>query len=188
MAIIDNTKAPPLKNTTNRASSKPNATPKKSILEERTEALTGLGQLAQVPLIATKQYADAGAVGIHWPGVSKELAELAETQEEIAKFIDPLIKIGPYTGLVTAVLPLILQLAVNHGVTPAGAMGTVPANMLSAQVEASLAEQEMIALQAQLDAEKAAEEIRNKIKEQRRDMANSQASQATVVVNDANAA
>jgi hypothetical protein len=157
------------------------STPKKSIKEQRKDALDGLGQLAQVPLLATKQFADAGAVGIHWPNISKELSELAESQEAIANFIDPLIKVGPYTGLVAAILPFFMQIAVNHGRVAAGAMGTVPANALSAQIEAGLAAAEMEALQTQLEAEKAAQQIRDRIKQQRKDMADSQASQATEV-------
>jgi hypothetical protein len=157
------------------------ANAKKPIKEQRKDALDGLGQLAQVPLLATKQFADAGAVGVHWPNISKELSELAESQPAIASVIDPLIKVGPYTGLVAAILPFFMQIAVNHGRVTAGAMGTVPANALAAQIEASLAAAEMEALQSQLEAEKAAQQIRDRIKQQRKDMADSQASQATEV-------
>ena len=155
--------------------------PKKTVNEERREALEGLGQLAQAPLIAFKQFSDAAAIGIHWPNVAREVASLADSQEVIAKFIDPLIKVGPYTGLITAVLPLVMQFAVNHGRVAAGAMGTVPANSLSAQMEASLAAVEMEALQRQLEAEKAAQAIRDEIKKARKQMADSQASQAASV-------
>lgn len=147
----------------------------------RQEALEGFGQLAQVPLIATKQYADAAAIGMYWPNISKELAVLAEQQPVIANFIDPLIQVGPYTGLVTAVLPLVLQVMVNHGVSQPGVMGTVPKNALSAQMEASLAQVELAAMQAQRDAELAAQKMREDIERARREMNNSVATQATVV-------
>ena len=156
-------------------------TAKKPVTEQRREALEGFGQLAQAPLIAFKQFADAAALGIHWPNVAREVASLADSQEVIAKFVDPLIKIGPYTGLVTAVLPMVMQFAVNHGRAPAGAMGTVPANSLAAQMEASLAAVEMEALRTQLEAEKAAEAMRNEIRRARKEMADSQASQAVSV-------
>lgn len=131
--------------------------------DDRREALEGLGQLAQVPLIATKQFADAGAIGIYWPNVSKELANLADSQDAIAKVIDPLLKVGPYTGLVTALLPFLMQIAVNHGRVAPGAMGTVPASMLSAQIETRLANAELEALRMQREAEKAAAEMRAEI-------------------------
>jgi len=145
--------------------------PESQVTKDRREALSGFGQLAQVPLIALRMYADAGAVGIHVPGIARELAKLAETQEQVAAFVDPLIKAGPFTGLVTAVLPLILQLGVNHGRVAAGAMGTVPASSLSAQIEAALAQAELQALTQQAEAEQAAALMRQEIAESRRRMA-----------------
>lgn len=173
------TTAPPLRN---GSSSKPKAASKtQTITQQREEAINGLGQLAQAPLLAFKQYADAGAIGLHWPNVAKEVAALAESQSAIANVIDPLMKVGPYAGLITAVLPFALQLAVNHGRVPAGAMGTVPKNSIAAQVEAGLAEMEMAALQQQLQAEQAAQRLRDDIAKARKEMTNSQASQAATV-------
>jgi|SRR5579862_4949957 len=140
------------------------------VTKDRREALTGFGQLAQVPLIGLRMFADAGAVSLYVPGIAREIAELAETQEQVAAFVDPLIKAGPYFGLVTAVLPLVMQVAVNHGRFAAGAMGTVPAVSLAAQVEAGLARQELEALTVQLEAEKAAAAMREEIAEARRQM------------------
>jgi len=122
-------------------------------------------------LIALKQYADAGAIGLYWPKISEEIADLAESQEQVGRLIDPLIKIGPYTGLITAVLPMILQIGVNHNRVPAGAMGTVPAASLTARVEASLAAVELEALQAQAEAEKAAADMREEINKSRHALA-----------------
>jgi hypothetical protein len=107
---------------------------------------------------------------MYWPNVAQELANLADSQEQVAKFIDPLIQIGPYTGLIAAVLPLIMQIGVNHGVLAPGGMGTVPASTLSAQVETGMAEQELQALQVQLQAEKAAQALRAEIAQSRRAM------------------
>ena len=140
------------------------AAPKQSKAnKDRAEALEGLGALAQVPLIALRQYADAGAVGLYWPGVARELANLADTQEQIANLVDPLLKVGPYAALVTAVVPVILQIGVNHKIMPPGAMGTVPASLLSAQVETSLAQAELDALRLQAETERAAQAIRDEI-------------------------
>lgn len=141
------------------------------LTKDRADALNGLGQLLQVPLIATKQHADAGAVSLYWPNIASEVAKLAESQPAIAKLIDPLIQIGPYTGLVMAVLPFVLQLGVNHKMVQPGAMGTVPAITLSSQVEASLAKQELEALTVQRDAEKASAALRQEIEESRKAVA-----------------
>lgn len=172
--------APPLKGTAS-TSSRAKASPKASTKDQREEALNGLGQIGQAPLLAFKKYADAGTLGLHWPGISHELAELADSTPAIANLVDPLIKVGPYTGLVMAVLPFATQILVNHGIIPAGPMGTMPANSIAAQVEASLAEQEMAALQAQLESEKAAQRLRDQIKQARKEMNDSLASQVAVV-------
>lgn len=153
----------------NKTLSKPSV--KKSVKEQRTEAVAGLGQLAQVPLLATKQFADAGAVGLYWPSISKEIAELAETQEPIANLIDPLMKIGPYTGLVAAILPFFMQIAVNHGRVAPGSMGTVPASTLEAQIKTAMAQAELEALKTQQQAEQAARAMREEIEESRRALA-----------------
>jgi hypothetical protein len=168
---ITNATAPPMRTASTSSGSKRASAPTQSTVnKDRAEALAGLGQLAQVPLIATKQYADVGALSMYWPNVAKELANLADSQEQIAKFIDPLIQIGPYTGLITALLPLVMQVGVNHGIMAPGGMGTVPASTLSAQVETSMAEQELQALQVQLQAEKAAHALRSEIAESRKAM------------------
>src|SRR5580700_8256470 len=103
---------PPPRNTANISGASPSkATPR--VTKEREEAVAQLGMFAQVPLIATKQLADAATIGIHWPKISHEVAVLAETQESIANVIDPLMKVGPYAALIAAALPMLMQLAVN---------------------------------------------------------------------------
>jgi hypothetical protein len=171
--------APPPRKTVTR----PAAPVKESELtRDRREALAGFGQLAQVPLIALRQFADAGAVGQYVPAIAGELAKLAETQEQVAAFIDPLIKVGPYTGLVAVVLPFLLQIGVNHNRVPAGAMGTVPASTLSAVVETQLAQQELEALTLQKQAEEKAELMREEIAENRRRMQDKLATAKVTVV------
>jgi hypothetical protein len=151
--------APPPKNTSNTASSPVrHATPK--VTAEREEAVAQLGMFAQVPLIATKQLADAATIGIHWPKVSHELAVLAETQEPIANIIDPLMKVGPYAALIATLLPMAMQIAVNHGRLKPGSMGTVPAVSLSSQIETEMAKQEIAALRLQQEAEAGARQAR----------------------------
>jgi hypothetical protein len=87
-------------------------------------------------------FADAGALQIHWPNVARETASLADQDERIGKAIDYLVSAGPYAGLLTAVLPLGMQIAANHGRIDANAAsglgGVMPKEMLEAKVKADM--------------------------------------------------
>lgn len=139
-----------------RKTSAPPAKRSASKLAEREEAIGGLGQIAQGVLIATRQYADAGAVGLHFPAIAHEVAKLADTDERIAKLVDPILQVGPYAGLLAAVMPLVMQLAANHGRVQAGIMGTVAPDALEAQVKTAVtraavqAKKEQRAMEAEL--------------------------------------
>lgn len=164
--------APPVKATANR----PTAAQKKAELTAsgkltaRTEAIASLGQFAQMPLMITKQFADAGAISLHWPKISEEIAKLADSNEQVAKIVDPLMQVGPYAGLIAAVMPFVVQILVNHGRVPAGAAGSVPATTLASQVEAGLAENELQALIIQRDAERKSAEVRKQIETARKNI------------------
>lgn len=168
MTVINSATPPPSKGTPNTSSKATSTARVPKSRKERTEAVAALGQLAQVPLMATKQFADAGAVGAYWPNVAEEIAKLAESQPQIAAIVDPLMQVGPYAGLITAVLPLIMQIGVNHGRMTPGAMGTVPATTLSAQIEAGLAQQELQALRVQRQAEQEAMAMKTEIENERK--------------------
>jgi hypothetical protein len=89
----------------------------------------------------TGQYADAATVGMHFPPVAKELANIAETNEAIAKPIDFLIEIGPYGALIEAAIPLVMQILANHRLIKAEAMigsNIVPPEVLEAQMKAQV--------------------------------------------------
>ena len=163
---------PPPRNTPNVSSagaSPTRRTPK--VTQEREELVASLGMFAQMPLVMTKQLADAAAIGLHWPKIAHEVAVLAETQEPIANLIDPLIKVGPYAGLIAAVMPFAMQIAVNHGRLKPGSMGTVPAVSLEAQMETSMAQAELHALQVQQEAEEQAARVRAEIQQSRNALA-----------------
>jgi hypothetical protein len=162
---ITNPGPPPVKKT---ATAKPVALSPVSV--KRQDAIASLGALAQVPLIAVKLYADAGAVSLYWPKIAREISLLADTNEQIAKLVDPLMQVGPYAGLITAVLPFALQIGVNHKRLPAGAMGTVPASTLAAQIETALAKAELEALRTQYEAERQSRAMRDDILNARRAM------------------
>lgn len=170
MPIVDNT-PPPSRSTPNISSgSGPRKVSTPKVTAEREEMVAQLGMFAQVPLMATKQFADAGAIGIYWPKIAKEVAKLAETEEAVANVIDPLIRVGPYAGLIAAVLPLAMQIAVNHNRIKPGAMGTVPAVSLASQVESAMAQEELRAMRQQLEAEREAAAIRAEIENERKAM------------------
>jgi hypothetical protein len=167
---------PPSKATANKSS----AVVKKTVAvaadektEARTAAVAELGSFAQIPLLLTKQYADAGALSLHWPKIAGEIGKLAATNEQIAKLVDPLMTVGPYAGLITAIMPLVAQIAVNHGRVAAGVANTVPASTLSSQIETAMAQNELAALKIQRDAENESAKVRKEIADSRRALADS---------------
>jgi hypothetical protein len=160
--------APPPKSTPNTSgASSPSRRATPRLTAEREEAVAQLGMFAQVPLMATRQLADAAAIGIYWPKISHEVAKLAESQESVAQVIDPLIRVGPYAGLIAATLPLVMQLAVNHGRVKPGIAGTVPAVSLQSQMETEIAKAELHALRVQQEAEEQAAAARKEIQASR---------------------
>jgi hypothetical protein len=108
-------KAPPRK----AAPVKPQAP--RSLTAVRREGLESLGGVGILILSTAKQYADAGAVSLHWPNIADEGAKLAETNDAVARGIDALCNFGPMAGLIGAALPFALQLAANHGRIDPGA-------------------------------------------------------------------
>jgi hypothetical protein len=123
--------------------------------QKREEGLNGVGQLGIAGCLLAKQYADAGAIGKHWPRVSHELAALSDTNEGVAKVVDLVTEIGPYGALLLAVMPLIMQLAANHGMIKAdNALGgdIVPPAVLEAQMKADIATMQAEALRQQQQA------------------------------------
>ena len=166
MPVVSST-PPPARNPAPSAAAKKAA----KATSEREDALKGFGQLFQLPLIMTNQHADAAALGLHWPGIAREVATLAETQPAVARTVDLLMQAGPYAGLITAVLPLAVQFAVNHKMIPAGAMNSVPAESLDAQMKAQLAQVQLQAMRAQREAMAEAKRIQAEIDQSRAELA-----------------
>lgn len=109
---------------------------------ERESGLVGLGQLACVPLMFTGNMADCGAISKHWPGVAHETAQMAESNANVARVVDFLTAVGPFAGLLTAVLPLAMQILVNHKRLP----------MHPALAQFGVVSPESMEMQAQADA------------------------------------
>lgn len=123
--------------------------------ERRRDGLLGLASLAQGVCMMTNQWADVAAIGQHFPPVAAELANIADANETIAKPIDFLIEIGPYGALITAVMPLALQIMANHRIVDANrllARGVVPPEVLEAQARAQAAQMQAEYMRAQQEA------------------------------------
>jgi len=147
-----NVKGPPRKSETPRRG-RPPASNKK---DARTEAVIGVFQLVQFACVTTGNHADAAAIGMHAENISHEIVNLADVNEGIAKAIDYLLTVGPYAALVTACLPLVLQVAANHGRVPPNTPGVIPTELLEARFKA-----DMLAQKAEL--ERQAQEAREAI-------------------------
>lgn len=82
--------------------------------------LSVLGRQTKNPALQ----ADGYAISMHAPGLAEALNETAKQQPAVAKALETMMKAGPYGALITAVVPLMMQLAANHKLmNPAPAMG-----------------------------------------------------------------
>jgi hypothetical protein len=88
----------------------------KTIDELRQEALDGVLQLVQFGCLAFGDFKDAGAVGVFGPPMANETVSIAKDNEKVAEKVDLLIKVGPYAGLIAAIIPFLAQLMVNRGI------------------------------------------------------------------------
>lgn len=158
---------PPLKKSPASTSArKPAAKPSK--IDERTEAVNGLFQLGGGVALMFGQWADAGACSTHGPNISRELASVAEKNERIGNLVDYLTAVGPYAGLLTAVLPFALQLLVNHGRMPAhpalSQIGVMPSETLANKAQAEVLELQAKMAQEMADAQRAQQEANERLK------------------------
>lgn len=87
--------------------------------------ILGMSQMVCVP-IAFKAPVDAAVISHYmegdgskeFPGIARAVSDLAVQHPEVAAVLDRLAVAGPYTALFSAVLPLGIQLLVNHGRLP----------------------------------------------------------------------
>lgn len=135
-----------------RKQATPVETDTRTIFEKRRDGLNGIAQLGQGALLMGSQWADAAAIGRFFPPIADELAKISETNEFIAKPVDFLIQVGPYGALITAAMPLVLQLMANHNMVNANAvanMGVVAPEVLEAQMKAEVLRMQAEAMQMQ---------------------------------------
>lgn len=118
------------------------ASPRKTVSDARLEAVNGIFQLAGFGCVMTGNYADAAAIGMHSEPISGEIVKLGAQNEQIGRGIDYLNQVGPYAGLISAVMPLVLQLLANHGRLDATKVpGLSRPEVLEAKVKAQMAAQ-----------------------------------------------
>lgn len=157
---------PPPKNTIPPKQSAPTAKTLSEQGEKREEAILGGFQLAALGAVTLGQFADSGAISMHAENISHEVAVLAEDNDAFAASIDSFLKVGPYAALIGAVLPLALQLLVNHNLIPQKFIPggqVVPPDMLEAQVKTDLINMQMEVMKAQQAAEEELARLREEM-------------------------
>jgi hypothetical protein len=117
---------PPMKKTTISAPKKPVSSdnPEK-IAKDREDALNGIWTAAAAFCMMGNQWADAGAISQHGPGVSKEAAALSLKYEKVGNALDALANVSPFANLLGAVMPMVMQIAANHKMVPAAALAGI---------------------------------------------------------------
>jgi hypothetical protein len=125
---------------------------------DRERGLNGIFQLGSFGLMMAGQAADAAAVAKHGGPIAHEAAALAESDAGVAKILDYLTTAGPYAGLITACMPLAMQVMVNHKMVRAEVgrqlgIDIVAPEALEAQAKTVQAKMAVAALHAQREAE-----------------------------------
>jgi len=121
MAINQATAPPPKKPGPTVKSANPALAPE-SVQKTREETLNNGWQAIAAGCMMGGLWADAGAVSIHGPNISKEAAAISLKYEKIGNAIDALANVAPFANLFAAVMPLILQIGANHKMVPASAI------------------------------------------------------------------
>lgn len=119
--------------------------------KRRMDSLNDFLGLGVAGAIFLKQYADAGAIGMHGPRITKAIAKQGDKNDRVGAILDYFSVVGPYSELIAAALPLALQIAVNHNrvtVEAAANFGVVSPGVLEAKIKLDMKQQEAAILQA----------------------------------------
>jgi hypothetical protein len=142
----------------------------KTKAELRQEALDGVLQIGQFIALAFGQFADAGAIGLHGQPMADEAVKLAENDSRVAAKVDLLIQVGPYAGFITAAIPLLAQLLVNHKLLKAEQFanaGVVTPETLASKMKSDLMKK---AMDAMMEQKRIEEEMREMEEQMRANM------------------
>jgi hypothetical protein len=150
-----------------KKSAAPSAAARAAGQKDYTEGIMGLFQMPAMGLMMVGRQtgnvalqADGYALAQHGPGIAAALNETAQQQPQVAKALDSILKVGPYGALITALVPLVVQLAANHDAIPP-VMGAIPKEHLAAAADA-----EMSAMAAQMAAQHAAQHAAQQVAEE----------------------
>jgi hypothetical protein len=114
-----------------RRSSGSGSRSKKHVGPDYREGILGLLQLPAAALAFAgmngkpELLADSTTIAMHAPNIANAVNDLALARPEIAAVLDRVMQVGPYSVLIAAMLPMVLQILTNHGIVPPGLMGTV---------------------------------------------------------------
>lgn len=120
-----------------KAARKPAKGRRKATGPDYTSDVAGVLQLTTIPLVmaGTRKpefMADAYVIGKGIPEVADAVNDLAQSDPRIEAIVQRLTKVGPYGALIATVMPIAIQVAVNHRAVPPGFMGTAdPADILA---------------------------------------------------------
>lgn len=95
---------------------------KKSAAPQYYDGIMGMFQIAGVGLMMAggdknkALTADSAAIATYGPNVAQSLDALAQERPEIAAVLDKILAVGPYSLVIGAVVPLVMQIVSNHGV------------------------------------------------------------------------
>lgn len=121
---------------TNQATESPEA-----ISERRTagvESLFNVGAAMALGLsvrFGDALKADAVVLSKSAEPMAKACTEVAEQDPRFAALLDKITASGPYAALAATAVPIVAQLAMNHGVTAMRALNAVPPEQLLAQLD-----------------------------------------------------
>lgn len=114
----------------------------KAQMPDYRPGITGILQLIAAPLAIAGAKSptaalDAAAVTVHAEPIAEALQQTAEQVPQVAAVLERVLTVGPYGALLAAVMPLGVQLLVNHRVVPleaAEALGALSPEDLMAQL------------------------------------------------------
>lgn len=105
--------------------------------------LLGIAQMVSLPLsFSEKTVPDAWAIDQTAPGIAEALNDLAAERPEVAAMLDRILAAGPYGALIAALLPLVIQIATNHGLIPPAVSASLGAHDPATIVEHLKAQRE----------------------------------------------
>jgi hypothetical protein len=107
------------------------------------DGITGFAQIGAAGCLMVHQRtndiawkADALTIANTAPALAEAIADVAAQSDQLGRLLDKICSVGPYGALITVGIGLSAQLAANHGVKQATALGALPPQDLIKAFEA----------------------------------------------------